>query len=138
MALSRLSTDLLTPSAFGYNEAQLRFHHGDAMIRLGQTEEASRALHGALALYPETDYMDRALAKLDLAACRIAAYDVRDAFEYAASAVLELDDSQRDNLILIRVRELLVSVPSRERRSVAARELREVWELSPASTVGMQ
>ncbi|MFI6604210.1 hypothetical protein ACIBHX_48965 [Nonomuraea sp. NPDC050536] len=56
-------------SAFGYNEAQLRFHAGNALTHLGRGDEARRHQQRLLALYPITDYMDRALTMLDRTIC---------------------------------------------------------------------
>ncbi|HWH00617.1 MAG TPA: hypothetical protein VNV66_15145 [Pilimelia sp.] len=41
--LGRLDTASTTASAFGYNEAQLRFHEGNAYTHLGTTRAATRA-----------------------------------------------------------------------------------------------
>ena len=57
----------MTDSAFGYDEGQLRFHEGDALTRLGETERALDALGEALRHYPEANYLDRALVLLDKA-----------------------------------------------------------------------
>lgn len=132
-ALSVLGNTSLIPSAFGYNEAQLRFHQGSALTRLPRTDEATKALNQALSLYPENDYMDRALVKLDLAACLLEMHDMPGAVIGAETAVLELEESKRDVLILGRVKELVVAIPARERQSRAARGLQDVLGLTPGS-----
>lgn len=133
LALSSLSGTSLAPSAFGYNEAQLRFHQGDALIRLHEWRSAADALNHALDIYPESDYMDRALIKLNLAACLLATHDSAGALTQAESTVLDLDRDQRDGLIMSRVRELVLTVPPTERRSRAALGLQDLLMLSTES-----
>ena len=69
VAVSNLEPEALVPSAFGYNEAQLRFHEGNTLTHLRDTRAAWTAQDQALALYPERDYLDRSLVELDRATC---------------------------------------------------------------------
>lgn len=71
--LSRLDADAVGTSAFDYNEAQLRFHEGNALTHLHDTNAAWRAQETALSLRPASDYMDRTMTQLDRAHCL--AYD---------------------------------------------------------------
>jgi hypothetical protein len=67
--LSRQDASAIGTSAFGYNEAQLRFHEGNAFTHLRDTNAAWRAQDVTLALCPASDYMDRTMIKLDRANC---------------------------------------------------------------------
>jgi hypothetical protein len=51
-ALDRLAAQEIVPSALGYNEAQLRFHEGNAFTHLHRTKPAWTAQERALELYP--------------------------------------------------------------------------------------
>lgn len=59
--LSRLRPDEVVASAFGYDEAQLRFHAGNAYTHLGDTTAAWLAQERALELYSHDDHLDRSL-----------------------------------------------------------------------------
>lgn len=50
--LSSLAAASVTGSAFGYTEAQFRFHEGNAFTRLRDTRRALRAQERALELCP--------------------------------------------------------------------------------------
>src|SRR2546430_2024307 len=63
--LDALDDAIVAASAFGYDEAQLCFHEGNALTHLGDTKAAWRAQERALALMPAADFMDRALTRLD-------------------------------------------------------------------------
>src|SRR5207248_1179981 len=67
--VSRLTAEQLVPSAFGYNEAQLKFHESNALTHLRDTRRAWEAQERALALSAPYDYTDRALTHMDRATC---------------------------------------------------------------------
>ena len=71
--MSHLSGDELAPSAFGYNEGQLRFHQSSAYTSLHDIRPAFKAQDRALELCPPNDYTDWSMTRLDRAACL--AYD---------------------------------------------------------------
>lgn len=56
--LSHLDAGSIGTSAFDYNEAQLRFHEGNAFTHLHDTSAAWQAQERALLLCPASDYMD--------------------------------------------------------------------------------
>lgn len=104
--LASLPKDSTIPSAFGYNEAQLRFHEGNALTRLGDVERALAAQERALALYPQADYMDRALVRLDQAKCIASSGDLSAAVAHAVATLHELHEHQREGLVVAYAREL--------------------------------
>jgi len=79
--LLRLGAGSTSPSAFGYSEAQLRFHEGSAYTNLRDTPSAWAAQRRALELAPENDYTDRALIHLDRAICLAQDGNARTAIE---------------------------------------------------------
>jgi tetratricopeptide (TPR) repeat protein len=122
-ALAGLSAEASQPGAFGYNEAQLRFHEGNALTHLGETERAWIAQRRALELYPATDTLDRTLVHLDRAAALALAGDTEAAATYATSKLLELLPHQRTDLIIHRAKQLAV-ILQQDLRLPAVRDLR--------------
>ncbi|WP_322763396.1 hypothetical protein [Frankia sp. Cr2] len=133
--LAALGPDDITASAFGYNEAQLRFHAGNAYTHLGDTTRAAEAQGRALALYPASDYLDRTLIQLDQADCLLHAGDIPAGAAHAVAAILALPNDHRDGLILGRARQLTRSLGPRGRTLPDVRALRDLLEL-PAGSVG--
>jgi len=129
LVLSHLKGDSLAPSAFGYNEAQFRFHEGNALTHLHDTKPAWAAQKRALALYPTNDYMDRALIQLDRASCRAYDGDVSAAAVHAARTLVDLTDEQRSGLITARTRQIVQEIPSKYRGLPAVLELRDALML---------
>lgn len=125
-ALQRLPSDATVPSAFGYNEAQLRFHAGNAHTHLRDTASAWREQERALQLCPPDDYMDRALTRLDRAVCLIREGDVSGASAYAMTALSELSEEQRTGIIAVRARSVVAALPARTDALPAARDLHEL------------
>ena len=128
-AVDQLDPDVLVPSAFGYNEAQLRFHEGNALTHLHDTTAARVAADRALALYPPSDYLDRTLVQLDQATCLTYDGDVPTGLAQATTAVMRLTDQQRTGMILARARDVLGHLPRRYRALPAAREFRDLLML---------
>jgi hypothetical protein len=125
-AVSRLAPDETVPSAFSYNEAQLRFHEGNAMTHLRDTRAAWAAQDCALALYPTTDFFDRTLIELDRADCLAHDGDPTTAMHHATRVLTDLPDEQRRGLILLRGRQILHSLRDDDRALPAARDFRDV------------
>jgi tetratricopeptide (TPR) repeat protein len=125
-ALFALSPDALVPSAFGYNETQLRFHEGNAYTHLHDMTAASAAQERALALVPHRDYLDRTLIHLDAAACLAHDREVDEAMRIATDALLDLTPEQRRGLALLRGAEVLQSLPRGQRALPAAREFQDL------------
>jgi transcriptional regulator with XRE-family HTH domain/tetratricopeptide (TPR) repeat protein len=124
-ALDRLDSDLIADSAFGYNEAQLRFHEGNALTHLGDTHAARIAQHRALELYPDADYLDRALVHLDEAACLMRAGEPEAGLAEAITTLLDLSASQREGIIDSRARQVLAVLSHDQMRLPAAQHLRD-------------
>lgn len=124
--LSRLESNSLIATAFGYNEAQLRFHEESALTHLGATGLAWRAQERALELCPSDDYMDRALTRLDRASCLVRDGYISDAMSYAAQTLNGLSDQQRDGIITLRGSEVVTAVPEQERDLSAVRDFRDL------------
>ncbi|MFI9641121.1 helix-turn-helix domain-containing protein [Micromonospora sp. NPDC051925] len=122
--LSRLEGDSLSASAFGYNEAQLRFHEGNAYTRLGETDAALAAQDRALELCSPGDYTDWALTRLDRAICLTRMGHASDAVESLAETIGSLDGAKRQGIIAERARIALDGLPPTQRSSSTARDLR--------------
>nr|MDT0667184.1 XRE family transcriptional regulator [Micromonospora sp. DSM 115978] len=108
--LAGLPVEDVIASAFGYNEAQLRFHEGNAVTHLHDRRRVWEATDRALALYPATDYMDRTLVQLDRADCLIHNGEVAEGAAQIVHALLELPTQRRDGLIVQRARGLAQDV----------------------------
>ena len=125
-ALSRLNSDQLTASAFGYSESQLRFHEGNAWTHLGDTARAWRAQQKALELCPPEDFMDQALTQLDRASCLARDGDVATAMDHAAKTITSLSEQERKGIITVRGHEIMRAVPARSQNLPAVREFRDL------------
>jgi transcriptional regulator with XRE-family HTH domain len=124
--LSRLDAESVVASAFGYNEAQLRFHEGNALTHLGDTERAWRAQRRALDLYPGSDYLDRALVRLDRAGCVAHDGDPTSALAYATEALTSCTEDERRGLLTARAQEIFQELPRTVRTVPAGREFRDL------------
>lgn len=129
-ALSRLEGDALGASAFGYNEAQFRFHEGNAYTHLGDVRLALTAQERALKLCAPGDYTDWAMTRLDRTRCLTKAGDTADALNYATETLLALSDEQRWGIITLRGHEILHSLPNDQQASAAAQNFRELLMLT--------
>lgn len=124
--LGELPAEEVNASAFGYDEAQLRFHEGNALTHLGDTAAAWTAQQLALQLCSPDDFMDRTLTQLDRTLCLARDGDTAGALEYATAALAPLTDEQRQGIIAQRGREVLAVLTPWQRRLPAARQLREL------------
>ena len=121
--LSHLCGDELAPSAFGYNEGQLRFHQSSAYTSLHDIRSAFKAQDRALELCPPNDYTDWSMTRLDRAACLAYDGDTADALQYAAETLGNLAESQRQGIITLRGYEILNILPGPQHALPAARDL---------------
>ncbi len=121
--LSRLDDTVMGTSAFNYNEAQLRFHEGNALTHLHDTPKAWRAQQRALALCPASDYMDRTLTRLDGADCLAHDGDVDGAVTVTTDALVRLTADQRQGIISTRVQTTITALPADEQARPAVRDL---------------
>lgn len=128
--LSHLDGDALIPSAFSYNEAQLRFHEGNAYTHLGETQSAFAAQDRALALCAPDDYTDWAMTRLDRAHCLTSADQAADAVDYATETLTTLSESQRRGIITLRGCEIFDGLPKQQQVTPAARDLRDLLMLT--------
>ncbi|MBZ3908453.1 MULTISPECIES: tetratricopeptide repeat protein [Streptomyces] len=125
-ALAHLDGDDTSESAFGYNEAQLRFHQGNVLTHLGQTDRAREAQQRALQLYPADEHLDRALIDLDAAVCLLLDGEADAAADSTAEILRKLPAQHRSGIILTRACQLeglLSTLPSSPR---PVRMLRDV------------
>jgi tetratricopeptide (TPR) repeat protein len=127
---AQLDGDALIPSAFGYNEAQLRFHAGSALTHLRDVQAAMTAQERALELCMPGDYTDWAMTRLDRADCLLSTDETADALTYAAETVDSLTQAQRKGIITLRGHEILNSLPKQRQALPAARDFRELLSLS--------
>ncbi len=131
--LACLDAGLLVASAFGYSEAQLRFHEGNASTHLRDVRAAWTAQERALELCPPADYTDRTLIQLDRAHCLM--HDGGPAAVMASmlETLTAMPDEQRQGLITLRAHDVLRAVPLRHRELAPVREVRDLLML-PAPT----
>jgi len=127
--LARLDAGLLVASAFGYSEAQLRFHEGNAYTHLGDVRAAWTAQGRALELCSPGDYTDRTMIQLDRARCLMHGGDPAAGMAYMLEALAALPDEQRQGLITLRAHEVLQAVPSRHRELTPVHEVRDLLML---------
>jgi hypothetical protein len=125
-ATARLAHDQSEPSAFGYNQAQLRFHTSNAYTHLGNTRAAFAAQDRALALCAPGDYTDWAMIRLDRALCHVTEHDATQAASEAAETLTSLTLEQRHGIIDLRARAVLAAIPRRQRSTSPVRDLREL------------
>lgn len=128
--LGELDGNDLDASAFGYNEAQLRFHEGSAFTQLGDTRAALAAQDRALELCAPGDYMDWALIRLDRAVCLLLDGDVKGALQVAADTIKSVTPPQRVGIISTRVHELLSALDGAGHNAAHVGELRELLLLT--------
>lgn len=124
--LSQLSGDALIPSAFGYNEASLRFHEGNAYTHLGDVKSAFKAQERALELCSRDNYTDWALTRLDHAQCLAYSGNVSDGLAYATATMTGLTEAQRRGIITLRGQEIVKALPEGEKKQIAARDFSEL------------
>ena len=128
--LSRLRGDELAPSAFGYNEGQLRFHEGSAYTSLRDTRSAFGAQDRALKLCLPGDYTDWAMTRLDRAICLAYDGDIAAALSYAMETLAGLTETQRRGIITLRGYDLLNNLPAQQDAPEEARDFRELLMLT--------
>jgi transcriptional regulator with XRE-family HTH domain len=128
--LSHLRGDELVPSAFGYNEGQLRFHEGSAYTSLHDARSAFSAQDRALKLCLPGDYTDWAMTRLDRAICLVYNGDTAAALSYAMETLAGLTETQRRGIITFRGYDLLNSLPAQQDATEAARDFRELLMLT--------
>jgi transcriptional regulator with XRE-family HTH domain len=128
--LSHLHGDELAPSAFGYNESQLRFHQGSAYTSLHDPRSAFSAQDRALELCLPGDYTDWAMTRLDRAICLAYTGDTAAALSYAMETLAGLTETQRRGIITLRGHDLLNSLPARQEELETARDFRELLMLT--------
>ncbi len=124
--LSHLEGEQLIPSAFGYNEAQLRFHEGSAYTLLHDVKAALKAQARALELCAPGNYTDWAMTRLDRASCLALAGDPAFALSYAAETLGSLTEPQRRGIITVRGYQILKGLPTPQRALPGAHDLRDL------------
>lgn len=130
--VSQLDADSLVPSAFGYNEAQLRFHEGNAYTLLAHADDDGRSAIGealtaqekALELCAAGDYTDWALTRLDRAACLALGGDPSAGMSYMVETLSELTEQQCEGLITLRGREIVNALPRAQQALPIVRDVR--------------
>lgn len=129
-ALSNLHGASRSASAFGYNEAQLKFHEGNALTHLGEIDAAWTAQKQALALYPVED-SDRVLVHLDRSIGLARSGDAEAAIVYATDALTDAPLEHRVGIVVVRTRQLVEEL-TRQRLSapVVNGDVRHLLELT--------
>jgi len=130
VSLSYLDGEALSASAFGYNEAQLRFHEGNAYTHLHDVPAALKAQDRALELCAPGDYTDWAMTRLDRARCITDTGDMSAALAYAIQTLTTLTEPQRQGIITLRGHEVLNGLPRAQQILPAARDLRDLLMLT--------
>jgi len=137
-AVGTLDVDALLPSAFGYNEAQLRFHEGNTLTHLHDTQGAWVAQDRALELYPPSDYLDRTLLQLDRASCLAYDGDVAFAMTHAARTLAGLSREQCSGMILLRSHQIFDGLSEPQQALPAARDFRDLLMSTPETEGNQQ
>jgi hypothetical protein len=125
-----------SPSAFGYSEAQLRFHEGSAHTHLRDTPSAWVAQRRALELAPDNDYTDKTLIHLDRAICLAQDGDSSAGIGHAVEALNDLTAHQRRGIIELRAHDILQAIPAGQRALPAAREFQDLLMITSGSGKG--
>jgi len=128
-ALERLDPDLITASAFGYSESQLRFHAGNTWTHLRESGRAWREQQRALELYPKEEHTDRTLIHLDWALCLAHDGDIAAAAAHATTALVALPHEHRSSLIIDRARHLTNSGSASRLKLSEVQVLKEILAL---------
>jgi DNA-binding XRE family transcriptional regulator len=129
ITLAALNIDAATPSAFAYNEAQLRFHESNALTHLGDTTAAWVAQDRALELVASVDFMDRAFTQLDRAMCLAIDGDTSGAATCTLDTVQGLSEPERQGIINGRARQIIAALPAGERALPLVQDLHELLML---------
>jgi hypothetical protein len=124
-ALARLPEAERGDTAFGYTERQLLFHEGDTLVTLGNAEGAERVFTRALRLYSAEEILDRSLATLGLAQCRLEADEPEEALRLSRDTVLGVPREHRSEIMVRAARSLGDSVVGRHGDFPAVREYRD-------------
>lgn len=129
-ALSHLHGVSRSASAFGYNEAQLKFHEGNALTHLGEVDAAWIAQKQALALYPIED-SDRVLVHLDRSIGLARSGEAEAALAYATDALTDAPTEHRVGIVVARTGQLIEEL-ARQRlsTSVLNGDVRHLLELT--------
>ncbi|MQA83658.1 MAG: XRE family transcriptional regulator [Streptosporangiales bacterium] len=130
--LSRLSADDCSDPAFGYTERQLLFHEGDTLTGLGESMQAGQLLTHALAAYPSSEVLDRALIRFAHANCRLYEGDVDEALRIGGTILLDLPPEHRTDIVLRRAWQLDAYASSLHPDHAAARDFREILGMTAA------
>jgi tetratricopeptide (TPR) repeat protein len=112
-ALSDLSAQETSDTAFGYTERQFFFHAGDALGMLGDHQEAQRAFSRALRLYPAAEVLDATLVTFGQARCLADADEPDQALRLGRLTLLRLPGEQRTEIVLQAARGLGAAVGAR-------------------------
>jgi tetratricopeptide (TPR) repeat protein len=124
-ALSDLSAQETSDTAFGYTERQFFFHAGDALGMLGDHHEAQRAFSRALRLYPAAEVLDATLVTFGQARCLADADEPDQALRLGRDTLLRLPGEQRTEIVLQAARGLGAAVGTRYPGLPAIREYQE-------------
>jgi len=124
-ALSRLPATDRGDTAFGYTERQLLFHEGDTLVTLAHHQGAERALKHALRLYSTEEVLDRSLASLGLARCRLEADEPEEALRLSRETLFAVPREHRSEIMVRTARSLGDCVAGRHGEVSAVREYRE-------------
>jgi transcriptional regulator with XRE-family HTH domain len=132
--VEHLDDESLVPSAFGYNEAQFRFHEGNAYTLLSERqdyprsnlERALQAQERALELCAPGDYTDWAMTRLDRASCLTVNGDITAGVLYMAETLADLTEHQREGIITLRGREIVNALNPGHRALPIVRDLHDL------------
>jgi tetratricopeptide (TPR) repeat protein len=112
-------------TAFGYTQRQLYYYEGDALVTLGDCQRAERAFTRALRLYPQGEFLDRALINLGLARCLLEAAEPEQALGLSRDVLASLPREHRPHIVLRTARQLGRSAAARHAGLPAVREYRD-------------
>lgn len=124
-AYSRLPAAERGDTAFGYTERQLLFHEGDALVGLGNHQEAEKAFIRALELYAPGEVLDRSLIAFGLARCKLEAGEPEEALRISQQTLQGVPPEHKSEILLHAARTLGDCVEGRHGSLRAVREYRE-------------
>ena len=103
----------------------MQFHEGDTLVTLAHHQGAEKALKHALRLYSTEEVLDRSLATLGLARCRLEADEPEEALRLSRDTLLGVPREHRSEIMVRAARSLGDTVAGRHGDLGAVREYRE-------------
>ncbi|WP_328335851.1 MULTISPECIES: hypothetical protein [unclassified Streptomyces] len=124
--MERLNASARADTWLTHGEQKHHVHLSHAFTTLGDTARARESQQRALELSAPTSTMTRSLLTIDAAACLRYDGDPEQACRRAAATLTALPRPYRTGLVRHRVLDLYHSIPARDHKQSAVRELRDI------------